>query len=178
MDRRSFLQTACLGAATVVVGNAMIDLNGVATLKAASRSSSTAQIKEIPLRIEDTPDLKPVGGAYHLEIEDMGKNILVAHVSNDKYVAVDMKCTHKGCDIEYKKDEKVFGCPCHGSEFSLAGVPTKGPAKTALASYIVTVTDEEIIIHVPAEGETPPPTTPPTGVVPTRDTLNKPMPVR
>ncbi len=169
MDRRSFLQTACLGTLGIVVGNSLIDLNGVATLRASSRTTKTGQFKEIPLRIEDTPDLKPIGGAYHLEIEDLEKNILVVHVSENKYVAVDIKCTHKGCDVEYKKEDKGFVCPCHGSEYDLSGEVVKGPSKTALQSYRVTVTDEEIIVHVPVPGESPAP----TGKVTSMDSLKQ-----
>jgi Rieske Fe-S protein len=103
--------------------------------------------------IQDTPELKAVGSAYHLQIDDLDKNILVAHVADGRYVALDMKCTHKGCDISYEAVSTTFVCPCHGSRYDLTGVPQNGPATKPLQSYAVRVTETEVILEVPVEGE-------------------------
>jgi cytochrome b6-f complex iron-sulfur subunit len=155
MDRRLFLQSTCLGALGIALGGAVLDLTNIQTVRASSRAVKGAKYREIPLMIQDTPELKAVGGAYHLEIEDLEKNIIVAHVSEGKYVAVDMKCTHKGCDVSYEASTKSFACPCHGSKFDLTGVPINGPASKPLQSYAVSVTDTEVILQVPVEGEAP-----------------------
>ena len=153
MDRRSFLQSTCLGALGVMAGSSLIDLANVKTIRASSRAATGAKFRDVPLMIEDTPDLKPIGGAYHLQIEDMEKDILVAHVSESHYAAVDIKCTHKGCDLNYDKEDKTFTCPCHGSKFDLSGVPQDGPAKRPVTAYQVELTDTEVIIKIPLSGE-------------------------
>lgn len=40
-------------------------------------------------------------------------------------------CTHLGCTLKGEGDG--FACPCHGSRFDVAGQPTQGPARSALA---------------------------------------------
>lgn len=44
---------------------------------------------------------------------------------------MEAKCTHLGCRIDKVIDGKLV-CPCHGSEFDMAGNPIKGPANRSL----------------------------------------------
>ena len=53
--------------------------------------------------------------------------------SEGKLYAPTSTCTHKNCAIKAKEGELV--CPCHGSKYTLMGVPTKGPAKYPLYRY-------------------------------------------
>ncbi len=43
-------------------------------------------------------------------------------------------CTHLGCIINKVESGRLI-CPCHGSEFDLAGNAVKGPAYKPLPSY-------------------------------------------
>jgi len=149
MNRREFLEKSCLAGLTVVAGGMLINTVGLSTLKAKTRVIEGN--KEIPINLEDAPDLQPVGGAYHLELEDIDKDLIIAHVGENEYVAVDIKCTHKGCDVTYEHADKVFNCPCHGSQFKLTGEPIKGPAKKPLMSYQTKLQDKEVIITIPSE---------------------------
>lgn len=60
--------------------------------------------------------------------------------------AVDSKCTHQGCAVEWKADVKEFVCPCHDSRFALDGSVTKGPANQPLAIYAVSVEGTDVIV--------------------------------
>lgn len=157
MNRREFIEKSCLSGLAIVVGNSMLGAIGIPTLKASSRNSSTlAGVREIPLMLEDTPELQQVGGAYRLEIEDLDKDILIARTDTDTYIAVDIKCTHKGCQVAYKQEmEKpaYFECPCHGSKFDLTGKALFGPAKKPLGTYDTKVVEGELIILVPVDEE-------------------------
>ena len=42
-------------------------------------------------------------------------------------------CTHKKCTIKIKNG--AMTCPCHGSKFTPAGMPTGGPAKISLYRF-------------------------------------------
>ena len=152
MDRRKFLESACLTTAALIVGN---PLRAISSVKAKPRISLGGDVHEIPLKLEDTPDLQKVGGAYHLEIDDLEKDLLVARVSRERYVAVDIKCTHKGCDVAYSGDDKKFVCPCHSSEFDLHGAVMKGPAAKPLKSYKCELREDELIVIVTPEGLPP-----------------------
>jgi len=156
MNRREFIEKSCLSGLAVVVGSTMLGSIGISTIKASSRKSALAGVREIPLMLEDTPELQQVGGAYRLEIEDLDKDILIARTDIDTYVAVDIKCTHKGCLVAYKQEmEKTpfFECPCHGSKFDMEGKPLNGPAKLPLGTYETKVVEGELLISIPVEEE-------------------------
>ncbi|MCH7725287.1 MAG: Rieske 2Fe-2S domain-containing protein [Planctomycetes bacterium] len=46
----------------------------------------------------------------------------------DKLYAMLAACTHLGCLTGFTRGERLFKCPCHGSNFSLQGDPLVGPA--------------------------------------------------
>lgn len=46
-------------------------------------------------------------------------------------------CTHLGCNIRWRKDKKIFECPCHGSVFDKDGRVISGPAPRPLEWYAV-----------------------------------------
>lgn len=52
---------------------------------------------------------------------------------------IDLRCTHQGCEVEWKTDR--FVCPCHGAEFGPDGTPRKGPHKGPLASIPFRITE-------------------------------------
>ncbi len=46
--------------------------------------------------------------------------------------ALSSVCPHRGCDVEWNGDEKVWDCPCHGSRFTSEGAVIRGPAAQPL----------------------------------------------
>ena len=69
--------------------------------------------------------------------------------SPDGVLAYSAICTHQGCTINaWNKDERVFQCFCHHSEFSPAagGRPTKGPANASLPLLPLTVSEGALIV--------------------------------
>lgn len=47
--------------------------------------------------------------------------------------ALSSVCPHRGCDVEWNGEEKVWDCPCHGSRFAPDGSILRGPAAQPLA---------------------------------------------
>jgi cytochrome b6-f complex iron-sulfur subunit len=130
-------------------------LTGAPTLTGASVLTGK-DVREVPIELTDTPELVPVGGTYHLEYEDLQRDILVAHVTPGQFVGVDLKCTHRGCDIDYHPDDKKFVCPCHGSEYDLYGRVLKGPSQRPLNCYHAEQKGNEVIVTVYGAGDPPP----------------------
>ncbi|SRR5579883_662340 len=146
MDRRKFLETLALASGGLAVVNSISDI-GKASAKVRSRIVSP-DVREIPLNLEDTPELKPIGGFYHLEVEDLERDIIVVHTGPNQYTAVDIKCKHRGCDVSYDIEDKKFVCPCHGSEYDLYGRLLKGPSEKPLAYYHTELKDGAVMVTV------------------------------
>ncbi len=129
---------------------AMADITRAPLAKARARVAKfgAKDVREVPIELTDNPDLAPVGGTYHLAYDDLQRDILVVHVTPNQYVGVDIKCTHRGCDVSYQADGKKFYCPCHGSEYDLYGRVTKGPAEKPLQYYHAELKGNEVMVTV------------------------------
>src|SRR5256885_416135 len=106
MNRREFFEKACLTGLGIVGGAGIISSLDILTLKAAPRAGVFHGMREVPLVLADTPELQTIGGAYHLEIDEIDKNLLVVRTGDDTFLAVDIKCTHKACDVAYQDNIK------------------------------------------------------------------------
>ncbi|HEX3031324.1 MAG TPA: FAD-dependent oxidoreductase [Bacillota bacterium] len=52
-----------------------------------------------------------------------------------KIHAVDITCTHMGCDLMWNAAELSWDCPCHGSRFTYEGEIIEGPALKSLRTH-------------------------------------------
>ena len=57
--------------------------------------------------------------------------------------AVSRKCTHLGCRLNYRENEKNLLCPCHQSRFTIEGRRVAGPAERNLKIFPVTALDKK-----------------------------------
>ena len=69
------------------------------------------------------------------------KSVWIVREKNRMY-AIYSKCTHLGCTPNWFADEKVFKCPCHGSQFDGNGVNFAGPAPRPLDRCKIFINDE------------------------------------
>lgn len=74
--------------------------------------------------------------------------VLVMFAPDNAIIAIDPTCTHAGCIVELKQQQKAFICPCHQSKFSLKGDVIEGLAKESLKKYQVKINDNQILVKL------------------------------
>jgi cytochrome b6-f complex iron-sulfur subunit len=77
-----------------------------------------------------------------VSVQDSSGRSLLLTQSGGKLTALDATCTHQGCTVSPAGPELV--CPCHGSQFTLTGAVTSGPAPTALHVVAVKVVSGQV----------------------------------
>ena len=75
-----------------------------------------------------------------------GEPVLLIRKEGLDIIAFSAICTHLNCIIGYRKNQKDIFCNCHGSSFSIEGIPLNGPARLPLKKYSVSI--ENNIIRV------------------------------
>ena len=96
----------------------------------------------------------------------IGVGSVVTNVEHRVYVirlaegfhALSAVCTHLGCITRFQPDRNIIACPCHGSQFTLAGDVVAGPAPRPLRWLAMSLSDKGELI-VDTAGEVPAGTT-------------------
>ena len=127
ISRRDFIKRSAVG---VIAGGAMLSTINLEAF--AKTGASKAVFKktgdDLVVTLADNAALTKVGGNVKLNDE-----IMLIRKSETEFLAVRTICSHKGCDVELEATK--FVCPCHGSEFTLDGKVTEGPAKENLKTF-------------------------------------------
>jgi Rieske Fe-S protein len=89
-------------------------------------------------------DLKPNAGKVFRFGSHPG--ILVRTAEGD-YHAMSAVCTHLGCTVQYREDEKRIWCACHNGTYDLNGKNISGPPPRPLEAYEVQVRGDEIFVR-------------------------------
>jgi len=138
ISRRSFLDYLIGGS---VVVSALAVLGSILTYIYPSKKEGGAErvqrVRVAPLSELSVGKAKPV--VYQ------GKNIMVMHVKLGLF-AVDMRCTHLGCMVEWEEGSQILKCPCHAAFFDYQGKVISGPAPKPLPSYKVEVVNDNIYV--------------------------------
>jgi cytochrome b6-f complex iron-sulfur subunit len=78
-----------------------------------------------------------------------GKVLVVPDpVNSSQVIAVNPTCTHAGCTVAWQKDQKLFVCPCHNSQFSGDGKVTKGPAGKPIPTYTAKIEADSVLVKL------------------------------
>jgi len=84
------------------------------------------------------------GGAHFFRFQ--GHPAVVVEPIAGQFVALSAVCTHLGCIVTWKPQEKIFFCPCHGGRFSETGEVLGGPPPKPLPRYTVEVRPDEVVV--------------------------------
>jgi cytochrome b6-f complex iron-sulfur subunit len=74
------------------------------------------------------------------------KAIILVRTEQEQVKAFSAVCTHLGCIVEFKPEDRIFKCNCHGSQFDLTGKNIAGPAPTPLKPFRVELKDNNILV--------------------------------
>ncbi|MBX2993108.1 MAG: Rieske (2Fe-2S) protein [Bacteroidetes bacterium] len=150
-SRREFVVNACK------VGSVLALHGSVAQFFVACKSDDNPNAPALPVvqgtlaggtvtvSIPAGSALAVVGNAALVQFS--GGALLVAHVSQDSFVALTATCTHEACTITGFQ-EQTYVCPCHGSRFRTNGQVAQGPASSALRTYQTQFANEELTIFL------------------------------
>lgn len=133
LPRRDFLGRVATGSALATLAFA---LAGALRLPKAAVLPSPSKKFKVTL----PPGLAP-GQPHQLE----GRPVALFRDAGGVY-AISTVCTHLGCIV--RAEAGGFKCPCHGSEYDLAGKVTRGPAPAALPWLSVTPEGDDVIVDL------------------------------
>jgi cytochrome b6-f complex iron-sulfur subunit len=145
MNRREFTKWMTAGAiaSSLPVALAACGSGSDSTATAPSSSASIAAMAE------GGTTIAALDQAGFVEITVKGKPATIVRNPDkkDEILAVNTMCTHKGCTVAWKADQKAFVCPCHGAKFAAGGAVKAAPAEKPLTAYKVKVAGDQITVE-------------------------------
>ena len=79
-----------------------------------------------------TPDDFPANSVTYIQ----NQQVYIVRMTEGFY-AVSAVCTHLGCITQWKPEDNLIECPCHGSKFTRTGALVRGPAPRPLPHFAV-----------------------------------------
>ena len=129
-SRRYFLE---------LVGAGAIGVSAVGALILSGEYLSPNVVKEPPTKFKIGPPDKYPPGTIALDKE---QKVYIVRAKEGYFYALSAVCTHLGCITNWKEEEDIIACPCHGSKFSKDGNKIAGPAPRSLPRYSIALDDQ------------------------------------
>jgi len=88
-----------------------------------------------PLRL--TPaELARLEKERSLIVRHGAKRLLVFEDPQQRLRALEARCTHEGCTVQYVPGDSIIWCACHNGRFDLEGRVLSGPPPRPLARWL------------------------------------------
>ncbi|MCC2669044.1 MAG: Rieske (2Fe-2S) domain protein [Armatimonadetes bacterium] len=144
-SRRDFLvvTAVCAGVVGALAGVPILRLLGAPL----ERGASGEQWVSLGATDQFGEDRREV--VYSYEHQDGWYNAtrtkrVVVGKEGGEFVVFSTVCTHTGCAVNWKPEEKVFFCPCHGGVFNADGTVKDGPPPAPLPRLVSRVQNGEL----------------------------------
>ncbi len=143
MERRKFIKTCCYTTIGIPILATTLQSCGAIYYATITKDINRLLVKKSEFWYIKKD--KRVSRAFVLvKTESMEFPICLYKMKEDIYSASLMHCTHRGCELNIGGG--IYSCPCHGSEFSLAGKVLEGPADRDLKTFKTETDNENIYI--------------------------------
>lgn len=145
MDRRNFIKNSCTACLSLTVISSLVSSCTPTQYISGTLAKDGITINKDQFKIKQKG--RTAYSSFIIVRNDVLKYPICIYRTNDEdYTALWMKCTHQGAELQASGD--VLQCSAHGSEFNNKGEVRNGPADTALRTFPVTVTNNEIFINL------------------------------
>jgi Rieske Fe-S protein len=82
----------------------------------------------------------------HFVIARSGTRKAIVFDVNGELRALDAKCTHEGCTVQYVPGDSLILCACHNGKYDLDGRVLSGPPPRPLATWVATRDGDAVTI--------------------------------
>lgn len=136
-DRRNFLGKAVGGIGAVVAAGTLYPVVKYIIPPAKKEAKELDEIV-----VGKASEVPPDSG----KIYQFNKDKVIVVNNGGKLSAVSAVCTHLGCLVQWKADENIIYCACHGARYKDNGQIISGPQPLPLAQYNVRVDGDDLVI--------------------------------
>ena len=128
-SRRHFLE---------LVGAGAVGIASAGSIVLSAEYLAPNVVREPPTRFKaGRPEEYPPGSVTL----DKEQKVFIVRAKEGYFYALSAVCTHLGCIANWKSEEGIVACPCHGSKFDREGAKIAGPAPRALPRFAMTMDD-------------------------------------
>jgi menaquinol-cytochrome c reductase iron-sulfur subunit len=146
-DRRGFLRliigggAAVIGALTVIPGLGML-------FSPVLFRAKRKQAKVVFQNPTDAGSESFVPARYEGQ-EETAPGIFYRKETDGRPYVISARCTHSGCPVAWKADDKKFFCACHQGYFDQDGKNVAGPPPRPLDRLSAQVVNDEVFVEEP-----------------------------
>ncbi len=130
LSRRYFLE---------VIGAGAIGMAAVGSVVLSGTYLAPNVVKEPPTKFKAGPAENYPPGSVTLDKE---QKVFIVRAKEGYFYALSAVCTHLGCITNWKPEENIVACPCHGSKFDREGAKIDGPAPRSLPRFAMSLGDQ------------------------------------
>ena len=152
MDRRTFLTwvgvswvASSLPVALAACSNQTSEPVATATVNTESKASSR---QDGFIEAGTIQDLNKTGRLLQKQASDKSVLVIQDPTASKSIHAFEAVCTHKGCEVDWRADDRHIFCPCHGSTFNPDGTVFHGPATQPLKRYETKVEGNTVLVKM------------------------------
>ncbi len=134
MTRRYFFESIGFGA---------VGLAAIGSIVLTGEYLSPNAVREPPTRFSagKPDDFQP--GSVTLDVQ---QKVYIVRAREGYFYALSAVCTHLGCITNWKSEEGIVACPCHGSKFAIDGTKIAGPAPRPLPRFSMILDEQGMLV--------------------------------